>query len=120
MSATTAPMTLDVAGTPRVPMSRLAKVELRKALDTRAGFWFTISILALVAVVELIYSFAADDDLSAELQLRGRPYPRKLIGKEQYRHILAGAPPLEPYSELWAELEDQLGEFFEAWRRPRQ
>ena len=63
MSATTAPMTLDVAGTPRVPMSRLAKVELRKALDTRAGFWFTLSILALVAVVELIYSFAADDDL---------------------------------------------------------
>lgn len=60
------------------------------------------------------------DDLSAELQLRGRPYPRKLIGKEQYRHILAGAPPLEPHSELWAELEDQLGEFFEAWRRPRQ
>ncbi len=63
MSATTAPMTLDVAGTPRVPMSRLAKVELRKALDTRAGLWFTLSILALVAVVELIYSFAADDDL---------------------------------------------------------
>ena len=43
-------------------MGRLAKVELRKALDTRAGRWFTISILALVLVVQVIYAFAAPDD----------------------------------------------------------
>jgi len=61
MSATTAPMNLDVTGTDRVPMSRLAKVEFRKALDTRAGRWFVISILALVVVVEVIYAFAAND-----------------------------------------------------------
>ena len=53
---------LDVSGTPHVPMSRLAKVEFRKALDTRAGRWFVISILALVVVVEVIYAFAANDD----------------------------------------------------------
>ena len=37
MSTTTAPMTLDVAGTQPVPLLRLAKVEARKALDTRAS-----------------------------------------------------------------------------------
>jgi ABC-2 type transport system permease protein len=65
VSATTAghPVaTLDVSGTPHVPMARLAKVELRKALDTRAGRWFVISILALVVVVEVIYALAADDN----------------------------------------------------------
>jgi ABC-type transport system involved in multi-copper enzyme maturation permease subunit len=57
-----APGDIDITGTPTVPMSRHAKVELRKALDTRAGLWFTISILALVLIVEVIYAFAAPDD----------------------------------------------------------
>ena len=64
MSATTAghPLaTLDVSGTPHVPMTRLARVEFRKALDTRAGRWFVIAILALVVVVEVIYALAAND-----------------------------------------------------------
>jgi ABC-2 type transport system permease protein len=56
------PMQLDISGTPDVPTSRLAKVEFRKALDTRAGRWFVISILALVVVVEVIYAFAANDE----------------------------------------------------------
>jgi ABC-type transport system involved in multi-copper enzyme maturation permease subunit len=43
-------------------MGRLAKVEVRKALDTRAGRWLVIAILALVVVVEVIYAFAAPDD----------------------------------------------------------
>jgi len=55
------PRPLDISGTPHVPMSRLAKVEFRKALDTRAGRWFVIAILALVVVVEVIYAFAAND-----------------------------------------------------------
>jgi ABC-2 type transport system permease protein len=62
MSTATAPSTFDLSGTPQTPMSRLAKVELRKALDTRAGRWLVIAILALVLVVEVIYSFAAPDD----------------------------------------------------------
>jgi ABC-type transport system involved in multi-copper enzyme maturation permease subunit len=60
-SATTAPTTLDVGATQPVPMSRLAKVEFRKALDTRAGRWFVLSILALVVVVMVIYALAAQD-----------------------------------------------------------
>ena len=43
-------------------MSRLARVEFRKALDTRAGRWVAISVVALVLVVEVIYAFAAPDD----------------------------------------------------------
>lgn len=66
MSATAttpaAPRPIDVSATPAVPMGRLARVEMRKALDTRAGRWLVIGILALVVVVEVIYAFAAPDD----------------------------------------------------------
>ena len=64
MSATplsTAPMDLEVGGSQPVPMSRLAQVEFRKALDTRAGRWLVIAILAVLLVVEAIFSFAAQD-----------------------------------------------------------
>lgn len=74
MSTNTAPMTFDLASTPQTPMSRLAKVELRKALDTRAGRWLVIAILALVVLVEVIYSFAAhegDKDFQDYLQIPG-------------------------------------------------
>lgn len=60
-TAPAAPMQLDVSSTPHVTMARLAKVEFRKALDTRAGRWFVVGILALVVVIEVIYAFAADD-----------------------------------------------------------
>ena len=33
--------TLDLSGTSRVPLARLVGVELRKARDTRAGFWLS-------------------------------------------------------------------------------
>jgi ABC-2 type transport system permease protein len=61
-TAAPAPTSLDLAGTTKVPMSRLAKVEVRKALDTRAGRWFAGSILGVVLAVLVIYSFAAPDD----------------------------------------------------------
>jgi len=74
MSATTAPMTLDITSTSQVSMSRLVIVEIRKALDTRAGRWFAASILGLVVVVEVIWSFAAHDgdrDLRTYLAIAG-------------------------------------------------
>ncbi len=61
----TRPGTLDVSGTPPVPFSRLVSVELRKALDTRAGRWFTVAIMALCLVVVVIYAFAAPDGATA-------------------------------------------------------
>lgn len=66
--ATPAPLQLDVSGTPRVPLSRLVTVEMRKALDTRAGRWLVIGILGLVVVIEVIYAFAANDNGQKDLQ----------------------------------------------------
>jgi ABC-2 type transport system permease protein len=61
MSTTAALGQIDISSTNHVPMSRLAKVEFRKALDTRAGRWFAISIIGLVLVVEVIYALVADE-----------------------------------------------------------
>jgi ABC-2 type transport system permease protein len=62
MSATTAPIPIDITSTPRVPMLRLAAVEFRKALDTRAGRWFAGSIVGFVLIVLTIYALAAGDN----------------------------------------------------------
>ncbi len=48
---------------PQVPLTRLASVELRKALDTRAGRWFAISIVGLCLAVTVIYAIAAPASL---------------------------------------------------------
>lgn len=61
MSAAAPAPTLDVSGTPRTPLLRLVGVEFRKAIDTRAGFWFTTSIVGLCLVVLLIFALAAPD-----------------------------------------------------------
>ena len=71
--STTVP-TLDVSSTPRTPLSRLVSVEFRKAIDTRAGFWFATSIVGLVLVVLLIYTLAAPEgskNFSDLLQVAG-------------------------------------------------
>ena len=62
MSATaTAPRPIDISASPQVPMTRLSRVEFRKALDTRAGRWFTISIVGLCLVVVAIFALVAPD-----------------------------------------------------------
>lgn len=57
MSAALAqPGILDLTSTPRVPFTRLVRVELRKMVDTRAGMWLLIStglVTALVMVIQL-------------------------------------------------------------------
>src|SRR5688572_2376363 len=59
MSTTTAaPIPIDIAATPQVPMSRLAQVEFRKALDTRAGRWFAGSIVGLELTAMIILGLA--------------------------------------------------------------
>jgi hypothetical protein len=62
MTATTAGYgdTLDISQTARVPMSRLLKVELRKMVDTRAGMWLMIGIVALTGLVLIIFLANAD------------------------------------------------------------
>lgn len=54
MSATAADHTMDISGTTPIPFSRLVRVEMRKAYDTRAGLWLLISTAALTAVVMVI------------------------------------------------------------------
>ncbi len=62
MSTTLAtPTPMDLSATPRTTMGRLTKVELRKALDTRAGRWVTGIIVGLVLLVMTIYALAAPD-----------------------------------------------------------
>lgn len=46
--------TLDVSRTPQVPFSRLARVELRKMLDTRSGFWLLLITLVLLALTTAV------------------------------------------------------------------
>jgi ABC-2 type transport system permease protein len=61
MSAvTTEPITLDVSGTPRIPLSRLTRVELRKLADTRASRWLLIAIAVITAAIIVIFFIAAD------------------------------------------------------------
>lgn len=74
MTAATAPMTIDYSGTSHVPLGRLVKVEIRKALDTRAGRWLVIGILGVVVLVEVIVALVvndADRNFSTFLQIAG-------------------------------------------------
>lgn len=43
---------LDVSQTAQIPLSRLVKVELRKAVDTLASFWLVAAIAILIVLVE--------------------------------------------------------------------
>jgi ABC-type transport system involved in multi-copper enzyme maturation permease subunit len=53
---------LDLSSTSAVPVTRLVKVELRKMLDTRAGLWLVIAIVAITALITVIFMFAAPDE----------------------------------------------------------
>ncbi len=58
-TANPVPRPSSVSETPRVPMSRLVRVELRKLWDTRAGFWLLAGIGLITAAVLTILMFAA-------------------------------------------------------------
>lgn len=61
---------IDVSQTSRVPFSRLVKVETRKMLDTRSGFWLLLStgLLLLLAVAIVILVVALNDDVVISLE----------------------------------------------------
>lgn len=66
--STTAPeqMSIDLSQTERTPFSRLAKVEWRKMLDTRGGFWLLAitGVLLVVAVGIVLLVIGLDDGTS--------------------------------------------------------
>ncbi len=79
MSATTlnAPTPADVAGIHARPgLGRLVAVELRKIVDTRAGFWMqvaTVALTALVVVLRLALGDAADRTFAGVLDVGLKP-----------------------------------------------
>jgi ABC-2 type transport system permease protein len=79
MSTTTlaAPIPVDTAGVHARPgLGRLVAVELRKILDTRAGFWMqvaTVAITALVVIVRLAVGDAADHTFASVLTVGLKP-----------------------------------------------
>jgi ABC-2 type transport system permease protein len=79
MSATAlaAPIRVSTAGVHARPgLGRLVAVELRKILDTRAGFWLqvaTVAITAVVVIVRLVVGDAADHTFASVLTVGLRP-----------------------------------------------
>jgi hypothetical protein len=68
MSTAIAPLELDVSSSTRTPFSRLVHVELRKMLDTRAGFWLVLVamlISAVAAVIALLVHALSDAEVTA-------------------------------------------------------
>lgn len=55
----------SAAAAPRVALGRLTLVELRKAVDTRAGFWLLLTI-ALLTVLVLVLLAATADSFDAQ------------------------------------------------------
>src|SRR5215218_8444866 len=79
MSTTTlaTPMRVNPAGARVRPgLGRLVAVELRKMVNTRAGFWLqvaTVAITALVVLVRLVVGDAADHTFAAVLNVAVKP-----------------------------------------------
>lgn len=72
--------TLDVAGTPRIPFSRIVTVELRKMADTRAGKWLLIAIAAItLLVVGLLLAFGGEEGKTFEAFLGGTAGPQGFL-----------------------------------------
>ena len=73
----TAPIPVNTAGVHTRPgIGRLVAVELRKMLNTRAGFWLQIAMVAITAVVviaRLVTGEAADHTFAAVLSLGLQP-----------------------------------------------
>ena len=68
---------MDIAGIHARPgLGRLVAVELRKMLDTRAGFWLqfaTVALAALVVIARLVSGDAADHTFAVVLDVGLKP-----------------------------------------------
>ncbi|WP_246081561.1 ABC transporter permease [Nocardioides litoris] len=49
---------IDLRGTASIPLARLVQVELRKALDTLASFWFVVGLAIIVVGTEVLLTIA--------------------------------------------------------------
>lgn len=86
MSTTTANVTPDVLTThdrplpPRIPFTRILRVELRKMFDTRSGFWLMASVvvLSVIATVATLV-FVDAEDLTYEHFASAVGFPMSVI-----------------------------------------
>ncbi len=62
-------LTIDISGSSPVGMRTLVTVEARKAFDTRAGRWFSGSILALVLLATGLGAFFFPDDSQTYVEM---------------------------------------------------
>lgn len=53
--------TLDLSTTTKVPLTRVVKVEMRKMVDTRSGLWLIIAIIAITALITVIFMLTASE-----------------------------------------------------------
>jgi len=58
IDSTAAPTTVDISTTPRIPLKRLVRVELRKMANTRSGKWLLIGIGVITLFVGIFYATA--------------------------------------------------------------
>lgn len=66
--------------TTTIPVSRLARVELRKMFSTRSGFWLLVSIAVLTPVAAgSVVVLAPDSDVTYENFTRASGFPMSLI-----------------------------------------
>jgi ABC-2 type transport system permease protein len=77
MTTLTAPIPVNTAGVHKRPgLGRLVAVELRKMVNTRAGFWLqvaTVAITALVVIVRSVVGDAADHTFASVLDVGVKP-----------------------------------------------
>ena len=80
MTAVAVPVVRPRAVTPRIPLARLTRVELRKMFDTRSGFWLMASLLitALLATAGVIL-WAPDSDLTYTTFVSAIRFPMAVI-----------------------------------------
>jgi len=65
------PAALPDPGVAAVPFGRLLRVELRKLVDTRAGFWLLTAIGLITVAVVVVFLFVADADQLTYLNFVG-------------------------------------------------
>lgn len=58
----TAAATLDVGALRRPTLTRLTAVELRKMIDTRAGFWLQLVVVAITVVLVVVVGIVGNDE----------------------------------------------------------
>lgn len=83
-----APMTTATLAVPRnaavrpapIPLTRLAKVELRKMFDTRSGLWLMISIAAVAVIASVaVIAFAPDSAVTYQTFAAAIGFPMAIV-----------------------------------------